>query len=135
MSQNCAILIKKMEIIGVESFKSTVKVMLDIAKSNGISTKEVLTNDETIEHCKKGIGNVTKNLALGYVKCFTAADTPIAVYEMDLQTLLIKTVGGFINPTKKPAQFICITQETVFSVFDEEFANCLTGLDSGFSDE
>ena len=132
VEQNIVVVTDKVTCVSKQALQSTIKGMLYIAKSNGISTKEVLTTDETIEHCKQGTWNVGKNVGYGLVKCFTGADTPIALYEMDLQTLIIKTVGGIFNPVKKPAQFLCITEETVFSVVDEEFANCLTGLDSGF---
>ena len=39
--------------------------MLSIAKNNGISTKEALTTEETIEYCKKGSWNVGANLFMG----------------------------------------------------------------------
>ena len=85
-------------------------------------------------HCKKGSWNVGVNIFTGYAKCFTGADTPIALYQMDTHSLLVKTTVNIINPLKKPMQFVCMTQETVFSVVDEEFANCLTGVDSGLND-
>ena len=49
---------------------------------------------------------------------------------MDGHSLLVNITTSIINTLKKPMQFICMTQETMFSVVDEDFANCLTGLDS-----
>lgn len=117
-----------------ETFKIGVKAMLSTSKNNGISTKEALTTEETIEHCKKGSWNVGVNLFMGYTKCFTGASTPIALYEMDGHSLLVNTTVSIINPLKKPMQFVCMTKETILSVADEEFANCLTGVDSGFNE-
>jgi hypothetical protein len=42
-----------------------MKVMLSVAKNNGITTKETLTNDETIKYCKKGVPNVALNISWG----------------------------------------------------------------------
>ena len=134
VNQTIAVVLTKVQGFSKEALKATMKTMLSIAKNNGISTKEILTTDETIEHCKKGSLNVTKNIIWGFIKCYTNADKPIAVYEMDFQTLGIEILTNAINPLKKPMQFICMTENTVFSVVDEEFANCLTGLDSGFND-
>ena len=134
VNQTIAVVLTKVQGFSKEALKATMKTMLSIAKNNGISTKEILTTDETIEHCKKGSLNVTKNIIWGFIKCYTNADKPIAVYEMDFQTLGIEILTNAINPLKKPMQFICMTENTVFSVVDEEFANCLTGLDSGFDD-
>lgn len=134
MNQGIVITLETIENASKETFKIGVKVMLSIAKNNGISTKEALTTEETIEHCKKGVLNVGKNIVWGVAKCFTKADTPIALYEMDGQSLLVNTTTNIVNPLKKPMQFICMTQETMFSIVEEDFANCLTVLDSGFND-
>ena len=119
------------EVVGIDSSTG----MIDVAKSNGINPKEALTTEETIEHCKKGIPNVGYNISWGVIKCLTKADTPIALYKMDMHSLVVGTVTKVLNPLKKPAQFVCMTQETFFSVVDEDFTNCLTGLDSGLNNE
>lgn len=134
INQGLVITLEIIQNASKETFKIGVKAMLSVAKNNGISTKEALTTEETIEHCKKGVPNVGKNIVWGVAKCFTKADTPIALYEMDGHSLLVNTTTSIVNPLKKPMQFICMTQETMFSVVDEDFANCLTGLDSGFND-
>lgn len=134
LNQGLVVTLETIQNASKETFKIGVKAMLSIAKNNGISTKEALTTEETIEHCKKGSCNVVVNIFTGYAKCFTGADTPIALYQMDTHSLLVKTTVNIINPLKKPMQFVCMTQETLFSVVDEEFANCLTGVDSGLND-
>ena len=130
-SQKIAIVLESIKSTSKDTFKLAIKGMIDVAKSNGISTKEALTTQETIEHCKKGTWNVGKKIGYGLVKCLTPADTPIALYEMDMVSLVVGTATNVLHPLKKPAQFVCVTQETFFSVVDEDFANCLTGLDSG----
>ena len=134
LNQGLVVTLETIQNASKESFKIGVKAMLSTAKNNGISTKEALTTEETIEHCKKGVPNVVKNIGFGFVKCFTSADAPIALYQKDMHSLLVKTTVNAINPLKKPMQFVCMTQETIFSVVDEEFANCLTGVDSGLND-
>ena len=109
--------------------------MLHIAKSNGVNTKEVLTTQETIEHCKQGTWNVGKNIGYGILKCWTKLDKPIAVYEMDFQYLATALTVNIMDPLKKPFQWYCTTESTVFSVVDEDFANCLTGLDSELNND
>ena len=69
------------------------------------------------------------------MKCFTNADKPIAVYEMDFQYLATTLTVNIMNPLKKPFQWYCMTESTVFSVVDEDFANCLTGLDSELNND
>lgn len=132
ISQDLKIVLGSLKGIAKDIFKPSIKAMLYLAKSNGIQTKDALTTQETIEHCKKGSLNVVSNLAYGVLKCYTNADKPIAIYEMDFQTLGVNVLTNIFNPLKKPTQFICMSENTIFSVVDEEFANCLTGLDSGF---
>ena len=134
LNQGLVVTLETINNVSKETFKIGVKAMLSMAKNNGISTKEALTTEETIEHCKKGIPNVGYNLSWGVIKCFTGADTPIALYQKDVHSLVVKTTVNVINPLKKPMQFVCMTQETFFSVVDEDFANCLTGVDSGLND-
>ena len=69
------------------------------------------------------------------MKCFTKADTAIALYEIDFQFLGTTILTNVMNPLKKPVQFACVYENTVFSVVDEEFANCLTGIDSGLNND
>lgn len=135
VEQNITVVLKSIQNASKAVAQFAIKEMLHIAKSNGISTKEVLTTQETIEICKKGSWNVGKNIGYGMLKCFTKADKPIAVYEMDFQYLATTLTVNLINPLKKPFQYYCMTESTVFSVVDEDFANCLTGLDSGLNDD
>lgn len=135
VEQGLIIVLKTVQNASKAAAQFAIKEMLHIAKSNGISTKEVLTTQETIELCKKGSWNVGKNIGYGMLKCFTNADKPIAVYEMDFQYLATTLTVNLMNPLKKPFQYYCMTESTVFSVVDEDFANCLTGLDSGLNDD
>lgn len=135
VEQGLVIVLKTVQNASKAAAQFAIKEMLHIAKSNGISTKEVLTTQETIELCKKGSWNVGKNIGYGMLKCFTNADKPIAVYEMDFQYLATTLTVNLMNPLKKPFQYYCMTESTVFSVVDEDFANCLTGLDSGLNDD
>ena len=135
VEQNINVVLKSIQNASKSVVQFAIKEMLHIAKSNGISTKEVLTNQETIEYCKKGIPNVVGNLGLGYFKCWTKLDKPIAIYEMDFQYVATALMVNIMNPAKKPVQVYCTIESTVFSVVDEEFANCLTGLDSELNND
>jgi hypothetical protein len=135
VEQNITVVLKSIQNASKAVAQFAIKEMLHIAKSNGISTTEVLTNQETIEYCKKGIPNVVGNLGLGYFKCWTKLDKPIAVYEMDFQYVATALMVNIMNPAKKPVQVYCTIESTVFSVVDEEFANCLTGLDSELNND
>ena len=135
VEQNITVVLKSIQNASKSVAQFAIKEMLHIAKSNGISTKEVLTNQETIEYCKKGSWNVGKNIGYGILKCWTKLDKPIAVYEMDFQYLGVKLLTNLINPATKPIQVYCTIESTVFSVVDEEFANCLTGLDSELNND
>jgi hypothetical protein len=135
VEQNITVVLKSIQNASKSVTQFAIKEMLHIAKSNGVSTKEVLTNQETIEYCKKGIPNVVGNLGLGYFKCWTKLDKPIAVYEMDFQYVATALMVNIMNPAKKPVQVYCTIESTVFSVVDEDFANCLTGLDSELNND
>jgi tetratricopeptide (TPR) repeat protein len=135
VEQGLVIVFKTVQNASKAVAQFAIKEMLHIAKSNGISTKEVLTNQETIEHCKKGGLNVVGNISWGVIKCFTKADAPIAIYEMDFQYLATTLTTNIMNPLQKPFQWYCMTESTVFSVVDEDFANCLTGLDSELNND
>ena len=135
VEQNINVVLKSIQNASKSVAQFAIKEMLHIAKSNGISTKEVLTNQETIEYCKKGIPNVVGNLGLGYFKCWTKLDKPIAIYEMDFQYVATALMVNIMNPAKKPVQVYCTIESTVFSVVDEDFANCLTGLDSELNND
>ena len=53
VEQGLVIILKTVQNASKAVAQFAIKEMLHIAKSNGISTKEVLTNQETIEYCKK----------------------------------------------------------------------------------
>ena len=129
VNQGLTVTLAKVKGFSKDAFKLATKSMLYIAKSNGISTKEMLTTDETIEHCKKGSINVALNISWGLTKC----TVPIVKYfkpkDLTLQDLLLDVSS--MNPyTKGVATPFCIVQESYFSVIDKDFANCLTGVDS-----
>lgn len=113
-----------------ETFKIGVKAMLSIAKNNGISTKEALTTEETIEHCKKGIWNVGKNIGVGVAKCSNSLVKYTKPTEITLQDIGIDIFTLLIPQSKPLMDSICYTEKMVFTVVDEDFANCLSGLDS-----
>ena len=135
VEQGLVIVLKTVQNASKSVAKFVIKEMLHLAKSNGISTKEVLTNQETIEQCKQGTWNVGKNIGYGILKCWTKLDKSIAVYEMDFQYVATALMVDIINPAKKPVQVYCTIESTVFSVVDEDFANCLTGLDSELNND
>ena len=62
INQAISITLVKVQGFSIDALKATMKSMLLIAHNNGISTKEMLTTDETIEHYKKGIVNVGLNV-------------------------------------------------------------------------
>jgi hypothetical protein len=90
----------------------------------------MLTNDETIENCKNGTFNVGKNIAGGIVTCFTPAGTIVDIAELNIGSLMRDAIGVVFNPVKKVNTFLCVTEEAFTSIIDEDFANCLVGVDS-----
>jgi hypothetical protein len=123
-----SITIEKFSSSAKDLWQSSAKAMLFIAKNNGIETKDALTNQETIEHCKKGLPNVGKNMAVGLAKCnniFVKYATPKDVTLQDIGTDII----SIVFPQTTPAlNAYCNTEKVFFSVVDEDFANCLEGL-------
>ena len=110
----------------------TIKVLLDIAESNGVETREVVSTYDTIQHCKKGFPNVAKNIVGGLVSCVI----PVAKYT-NLEELTLQDVGtdllAVIIPESAPyLEGACITEAIFFSIVDEDFANCLIGVDNHF---
>ena len=107
-----------------------MKQMLSIAHSNGISTKETLTTDETIAHCIKGGVNVGLNIGTGYLKCTNNIVKAYNYKDITLGDVVSEILGLYAQPLKGVLNFVCITEKTFFSVVDENFANCLVGVDS-----
>lgn len=50
--------------------------------------------------------------------------------DITLGDIASEILGLCAPPIKGVLTFICITQNTFFSVADEDFANCLVGVDS-----
>ena len=123
-----SITIEKFNSSAKDFWQSSAKAMLFIAKNNGIETKDTLTNQETIEHCKKGLPNVGKSIAVGIAKCnniFVKYATPKDVTLQDIGTDII----SIVFPQTVPAlNAYCNTEKVFFSVVDDDFANCLEGL-------
>ncbi|WP_341794643.1 hypothetical protein [Rickettsia endosymbiont of Rhinocyllus conicus] len=65
VNQTIAVTLVKSKEVSKAILKETMKGMLYIAKNNGITTNEMLTNDQTVEYCKKGGINVLKNIIWG----------------------------------------------------------------------
>ena len=128
LDKGIAITIEKFSSSAKDLLQSSAKAMLFIAKSNGIETKDVLTTQETVEHCKKGFPNVGKNIAVGLAKCnniFVKYTTPQDVTLQDIGTDII----SIVFPQTAPAlNAYCNTEKVFFSVVDEDFAHCLEGL-------
>ena len=116
-----------------ETFKIAIKAMLSIAKNNGISTKEIITTEETIEYCKKGFPNFTKNIGVGVAKCSNSLVKYAKPHEITLQDIGIDIFTLLVPQSKPLMDSICYTEKIVFSVVDEDFANCLAGLDSNLN--
>jgi len=47
-----------------------------------------------------------------------------------LGDVVSEILGLYAQPLKGVFNFVCITKKTFFSVVDENFANCLVGVDS-----
>ena len=129
VTQSIKVVLKEVKGFSKDSLKVAMKAMLSVAKSNGITTKEMLTNDETIEYCKKGVVNVGLNITTGIVKCTKTPVKYLTPKDVNLQDVILDGVSN-IKEARAIITFYCITQNTFFSIVDEEFANCLTGLDS-----
>ena len=128
IEQSISIVFKKVSGFSKEALKGIMDGMLSIAQKNGISTKEVLTTDETIEHCKKGTYNVIQNIAVGATTCTTPIGTVVDIYELNISSLFLDAVGVVYPPAKAVNMFFCMTEETAYSIVDEDFANCLVGV-------
>ena len=130
VSQDLKIVFEAVKGFSKDALKASMKSMLFIAKNNGISTKETLTTGETIEHCKNGIANVGLNIGVGYLKCTSKIVKAYNYKDITIGDVASEILGLYAQPLKGVLNFACITQNTVFSVVDEEFANCLVGVDS-----
>lgn len=130
ITQDLKIVLESVRGFSKEALKATMKGMLSIAKSNGVSTKEMLTTSETIEHCKNGIANVGLNIGVGYLKCTSKIVKAYNYKDITIGDVASEILGLYAQPLKGVLNFACITQNTVFSVVDEDFANCLVGVDS-----
>lgn len=130
VTQDLKIVFEAVKGFSKDALKASMKSMLFIAKNNGISTKEMLTTDETIEHCKKGTVNVGLNIVGGYYKCTNPVVKIAHINEMNLGSITAEILGYYVKPIGAILTFACITEKTVFSVVDENFANCLVGVDS-----
>ena len=130
VTQDLKIVFEATKGFSKDALKATMKSMLFIAKSNGINTKEMLTTDETIGHCIKGIPNVALNIGAGYLKCTSKIVKAYNYKDITLGDVVSEILGLYSQPLNSVLNFVCITQNTVFSVVDEEFANCLVGVSS-----
>ena len=133
INHGISVTLETIQNVSKETFKISVKAMLSIAKNNGISTKEALTTEETIEHCKKGIPNVGKNMGIGIAKCSNSLIKYTKPNEVTLQDIGIDILGFIVPQIKPVTNSICYTEKIAFSIVDEEFANCLSGLDSNLN--
>ena len=131
--QDLKIVFEVVKGFSIDALKATMKQMLSIAHSNGISTKETLTTDETITHCIKGGINVGLNISWGVTKCLKTPAKYLTPKDVTFQDVLFDGMSN-IKMFKPIITFYCITQNTFFSIVDEDFASCLTGLDSMLND-
>jgi hypothetical protein len=129
VSQDLKIVFEAVKGFSKDALKASMKSMLFIAKNNGISIKETLTTNETVAHCIIGGINVGLNIGTGIVKCTKTPVKYLTPKDVNLQDVIID-IGSVIPRVKAITTFFCITQNTFFSVVDEDFANCLTGVDS-----
>ena len=130
VTQDLKIVFETVKGFSKDALKASMKGMLFIAKNNGISTKETFTTDETIEHCKNGVANVGLNIGSGVAKCTITPLKYFNLKDVTLQDIGLDILSYAIPQVKVPIVFTCITQSTFFSVVDEEFSNCLVGVDS-----
>lgn len=96
----------------------------------------MFTTEESLEHCKKAIGNVSLNITIGVAKCKKAPlkylmpkDLTLRDFALDALTFITKnkTLSNYLS-------YICIAQESFFSVVDEDFTQCLVGLENMVND-
>lgn len=130
VTQDLKIIFEAIKGFSKDALKASMKSMLFIAKNNGINTKETLTTDETIEHCKNGIANVGLNVGVGYLKCTSKVVKAYDYKNITFGDVVSEILSLYAQPLKGVLNFTCITQNAVFSVVDEDFANCLVGVDS-----
>ena len=130
VTQDLKIVFETVKGFSIDALKATMKSMLSIAHSNGISTKEMLTTDETITHCIKGGVNVGLNIGTGIVKCTKTPVKYLTPKDVILQDVILDVASSVNVYAKGISTFFCITQNTFFSVVDEDFANCLVGVGS-----
>ena len=70
------------------------------------------------------------NIVGGYYKCTNPVVKIAHINEMNLGSITAEILGYYVKPIGAILTFACITEKTVFSVVDENFANCLVGVDS-----
>lgn len=134
IQQSIVITLETLQSASKEALQKSINGMLFVAKQNGINPKEVVTTKETAEHCSKGILKVSANILIGLVKC----NNPFVKYSQP-KDLTLQDVGtdviAVLAPWSAPAlNTYCNTEKVFFSVVDEDFANCLVGVDSGLND-
>jgi hypothetical protein len=133
IKQGLYVTLVNVQEVSKNSIQNTIKTLLFIAKSNGVETKDALTTYDTIQHCKKGFPNVAKNIVGGLVNCVV----PVAKYanpeDLTLQDIGTDALTLLIPETAPFLEGACITEKVFFSVVDEDFANCLLGIDNIFN--
>lgn len=133
ISQDLSIAYNTIKGFTKESLKSGIKFILYLNKENGVSSNEMFTTEQSLEHCKKAIENVGLNITFGVAKCKKAPLKYLMPKDLTIQDAALDILSQ--NKKLKPIlSFICIAQESFFSVVDEDFSQCLTGLDSMLND-
>lgn len=132
VSQDLSIAYNTIKGFSKEKLTEAIKFILHLNKENGVSSNEMFTTKQSLERCKKAVENVGVNITVGVAKCTKtplkySKPTDLTLQDMALDFLAQTKIGKVLKPI---ASFICISQEAFSSIIDEDFSQCLTGLDS-----
>lgn len=133
ISQDLSIAYNTIKGFTKEKLKVAISFILHLNKENGVSSNEMFTTEQSLEHCKKAVENVSINITFGVAKCKKTPLKYLMPKDLTLQDAAIDILSQ--NKNLKPIlSFVCIAKESLFSVVDEDFSQCLTGLDSMLDD-
>jgi hypothetical protein len=133
INQGLVVTLAKVQGFSKDALKISLRFILKLNKQNGISSDEMFTTEESLEHCKKAVGNISLNITVGIAKCKKAPLKYLMPKDLTLQDVVIDAFSVLTSKNKYiegALGFLCIGYETLFSVIDEDFSQCLVGLEN-----
>ncbi|MCA0254944.1 MAG: hypothetical protein LCH20_05695, partial [Proteobacteria bacterium] len=137
ISQDLSIAYNTIKGFSKEKLTEAIKFILHLNKENGVSSNEMFMTKQSLEHCKKAVENVGVNITVGVAKCKKAPLKYLKPTDLTLQDVALDYVSALAKKNSKintTLSYLCIIKEAFSSVIDEDFTQCLTGLDSMLND-